>query len=374
MQVVRSGYARAYAGRTPYAAMFNEAAARFEKTFLGVDYDPSTDIIPVNACGHGYEFFYYCLANPGDVFISENPSHANGFGRQGWLVWGIETKLFPLIEEENWEPDLDALYEIPIRKDRNNVFILVNPNNPTGVAHSEKTLKAYADWAAENEIIIITDEMYVSMILDPDVKCPTMAAVARDVPVIKLNSFSKYFMSPGWGVGYMAIQDPTGKVKEILRTGARHGRFRRASTPMMGAAALGMLKYCEEYKSSIYLEPLREEGRNMSALYWSNKMMERCKENRDFIDKRVNEIDGLSQVRPNATLYSLVKIEDVPKVWKTDGDFLIQMAKEENVLLLPARQYGDQALNHFRTINYMPKEFYEELFNRVESFIKRARA
>jgi aspartate/methionine/tyrosine aminotransferase len=352
IELVKTGYGSNYDSGTPYAAMFNEAVARFHKEFFDVDYDPKTDIIRTNAAGHAYEFFYWCFLKPGDVIISEDPSHALGYTKQGWETYGAETKIFPLIEEDRWEPDLDEMRKIPIKENKNNVITLVHPNNPLGIFHNEKTLKAIIDFAGENNLPIISDEMYTLVLLE-NIKCPSMAKLAGDVPVITLNSFAKFFMNPGWGIGYMAIHDPEEKIKEVLRVGAKSGRFRKGSTPITAAAAIGIMNCVNEHKTNVVLESLTEEGRKKSVLYNTRLLLKRCRENRDYMLKRIKEIDGLNCLG------------------KSDAEFLIQLAREENIAFQHGLEFGERARGYFRTQNFWPEETYEEIFDGLEKFIKR---
>jgi aspartate/methionine/tyrosine aminotransferase len=359
--VAKREWASSYPGRTPYPRMFREAVAKYQKEYFDVDYDPETDIIQTNGCGGAYVFLDFCFTKPGDVYISEEPSHIGQsyFGTMAWTISGAETKTFPIIEENEWEPDLDEMRKIPITE-KTKAFTLIHPNNPVGRFHSEKSLKAIVDFAGEHSLPIISDEIYANVTLD-GVKCPSIASLAKDVPVIVINSLSKFFMQPGWAVGYLAIHDPEGKIKEILRTGTKHSRFLKVITPIVGAAAIGLLS-CSRDKEGILPD---------SVMHYTSMLMKRLHKNTDYILKRIEEIDGLSVVRPNSTFYMFPKIEGIGKTWKSEREFLVQLAEEENVALYGGIQYGPHGKGHYRSIGFYPTEEYEEVYDRIERFIKR---
>src|SRR5205807_207671 len=93
-------------------------------------------------------------------------------------------------------------------------IVLVHPNNPTGHIYSAKTRRFIIDLAGEHGIPIISDELYDLVTFD-DNSAPSMASESADVPVITMTSFSKFFMAPGWRIGYIAFHDPSQKTKQI---------------------------------------------------------------------------------------------------------------------------------------------------------------
>ncbi len=301
-QVAKEGYGSSYGAKIHYNKLFNEAAVHYQKEFFDVEYDPKTDIIITNSVGSAMPFIDFCFTNPGDMYISEDPSHITSHDL-GWKAYGAEVQTFPLIEENMWAPDIDKLRDIPITK-KTKAIAIVHPHNPTGRIHPEKALKSIVDFAGENDLFIISDEIYCDTIHN-GAEYKSLPKIAKEVPVLVLHSFSKFLMNPGWGIGYIAIHDTEGKIKDILMTGKAHRRLLRSSQPIVGAAAIGMMQCRKDFNK--YHETLGPEGKKTSVMYHSLNLMKHIEKTTEYIVKRVNEIEGLSVVKANATFYMMIK-------------------------------------------------------------------
>jgi len=84
------------------------------------------------------------------------------------------------------------------RAERGKVLLLNSPNNPTGAVLGARRLREIAQWARDNDVFIISDEIYSTFSYDGP--CPSIAAFTRDV--LLLNGFSKSAAMTGWRVGY----------------------------------------------------------------------------------------------------------------------------------------------------------------------------
>jgi aspartate/methionine/tyrosine aminotransferase len=258
------------------------------------------------------------------------------------------------IEEKDWDIDLDALRKSITKKTK--FIVLENPCNPTGAVFSERTQKAVADIAGENEVPIIADEIY-SMITYDGGKSRSIAEMAGDVPTIVINGMSKFFMRTGWRVGYIAIHDPRQKIAETKRVlkmyCSLYGHtISGMATPILAAAT-------KAYRGSL-------EG--------SFEFVKKMQERRDFAFKRLNEIEGVSVVKPKATLYIFPHIKAAEKNWKRDTDFLMDFAKEEGVLHVPGSFFGKVGEFHFRCLLLPEIEVLAEAYDRLERFLKRHKA
>ena len=108
-----------------------------------------------------------------------------------------------------------------------------------------------------------------------------------------------------------------------------------------------------------------------SPLKASINFVKELQERRDYIIKRIKEIEGISCVTPKGTLYAFPKIDFVPTIWKSDEKFLMDLLKEKLLLFNTGSSYGEGGFGHFRTLLMPSIEIQEEIYNRVESLIKR---
>ncbi len=218
---------------------------------------------------------------------------------------------YETIEKEGWVPNIDDLRNKISPKTK--AIVITNPNNPTGSVYSEKYLKEIIDIAGENNLPIISDEIYDQLTYEKPFV--STAALTNDVPIIGLNGFSKVYQMTGWRLGYMYFKGQ-GKILDDLKMGVeKQCRIRLcANTPVQiaGAAALN-----------------GPQG-------FVKGIVEKLKQRRDYAYKRLNEIEGVSTTKPEGAFYIFPKIEDVGegKRWKNDLEFVIQLLKETGVLIV----------------------------------------
>ncbi|MFH8080946.1 MAG: aminotransferase class I/II-fold pyridoxal phosphate-dependent enzyme [Candidatus Aenigmatarchaeota archaeon] len=256
--------------------------------------------------------------------------------------FGAKIKEYRLIEEEGWEPDIDDL-----RKNisSNTKFIVViNPNNPTGAVYDKNKLKQIAEVAAEENITIISDEIYDELVFG-DVKQVSMASIA-ETQLIVVNGFSKSYLIPGWRLGYMYFQNfEDNRLKEIIFSLAR-ARL-SAPTPLMMACA-------KAYSSREHIV----------------EMNKKLKERAEYAYKRFNEIKGLSATKPKGAFYIFPKV-DLGNRWKTDEEFCVDVLKHTGIIFPYGSGFSQKyGKNHFRSIILPPIPLMEEAFQKLEDFMR----
>jgi hypothetical protein len=131
----------------------------------------------------------------GDEVLAPGPSYPSYM--EFTKFYGGVPVTYRTIEEENWQPDIDDL-----RKKitpRTKYIAVINPNNPTGALYSDKVLKQIADLAGEYNLFLISDEIYDLMTFEGKHHSP--ASLAKDIPMILFNGFSKIDLLPGWRLG-----------------------------------------------------------------------------------------------------------------------------------------------------------------------------
>ena len=101
-------------------------------------------------------------------------------------------------------------------------------------------------------------------------------------------------------------------------------------------------------------------------------MNRKLKERADFSYKRLNEIDGIETRRAHGALYMFPSIDLRGRPWKTDKEFVLDLIKEEGVVLVHGSGFCKEFGNdHFRTILLPPMERLEEAYDRLERFMDR---
>jgi aspartate/methionine/tyrosine aminotransferase len=337
----------------PHTIEYNElkkAICGFEKKYRDVDYEIN-DIILSQGVSGALMVLHYSVLDQGalDEVVVINPSHYAWTPRNVVEALGAKMIFVPQSEENDWKPDLEALRKSITKRTK---YITVSVNNPSGTAYNEKTCKKIVDIAGENDVMIVSDEMY-GMITYDDIDFPSMAKVAGDVPIIVVNGMSKFFMRTGWRIGYCAIHDPEGKISEV-----KHAANMYNSLYGHNACRIRPIIYAA---TKAYKDPL--EG--------SFNFIKNLHPLRDYAMKRLSEMEGISCVRPKSAFYVFPHVHGIGKIWKTDEEFMTELNKEEALIFCLGNPFGPKGFGHFRGMITPNLEMQEEIWNRLERFLKR---
>lgn len=251
-------------------------------------------------------------------------------------------------EESDWYPDLEDIKSKIT--DRTKAIVIINPNNPTGAVYPEDVLLKIADIAREHELMIFSDEIYDRLVMD-GIKHTSIAALAPDLFCITLNGLSKSHMAAGFRVGWMVLSGAKEKAKDYIEGLNMLSNMRLCSNvpaQSIVQTALGGYQSVNEY--------LVPGGR----LY----------EQREFIYKAINDIPGLSAVKPKAAFYIFPKI-DVKKFNIYDDEkFALDFLREKKVLVTHGRGFNWGAPDHFRIV-YLPRvEELKKATDKLADFLK----
>ncbi len=297
------------------------------------------DIIVTNGVSEGLEMLMASIVEPGDEVLIPGPYYPP-YASYVRLFGGIPIEFG--VDLSNSTPDLDDLKSKITSKTVAICFI--SPNNPTGAVFSKKSLKDLIDIANKNDLYIICDEIYDQIVYDE--KFVGIGKVSGDSPVILLNGFSKVHLMSGWRIGYIAFNKS--KELDILRENVpKLARVRIASNLPVQYAALESLKGPQDYIPKFVAE---------------------LKKRRDYVIKRINEIEGLSCSNPKGAFYAFPKIEK--KKYKSDKDFVLDLLKTKGVLTVHGSGFGTKyGSGHFRLVFLPEIRILEKALDKIEEFM-----
>ena len=264
-------------------------------------------------------------------------------------LYGAETIEYELQPNDGWSLNFDDIESK--MNDNVRLFVLINPNNPTGsVADSKditRLLSILSNWP---NCILIADEIYDG--LDFSGRQVSAASLSKSVPVLTMNGVSKVYYAPGWRIGYMAIHDPISTLVAVRDGIERILRSRLcASTP----AQLGYLAGREQDRS------------------WMKHYSDTVKERRDVCLSRISKIEGLEVQNPEGAFYMFVKLTD--KKWADDDkSFVLQLLHEQHVLVVHGSGFSsEKGKGHFRLVFLPDVDTLNIAFDRIDSFLQKHR-
>lgn len=186
-------------------AEVRQAAANSFATRFGSEVDPERNVVISSGNMDATNTLFSVLLDPGDEVIVTDPgfvSHIQQITRcQGVPVF------WPMDEARGWELNASRLPDLV--GPRTKAIILVNPSNPTGRVFSQATLRATAEVARKNGLLVIIDDPYSAFIYDEENNTPGLGSMAEYADIVAyLFTFSKVHAMSGWRVGYMVLPEP----------------------------------------------------------------------------------------------------------------------------------------------------------------------
>ena len=250
-------------------------------------------------------------------------------------------------EQSEWYPDIEDIKSKVT--DRTKALVLINPNNPTGAVYPKEVLEQIVEVAREHELMIFSDEIYDRLVMD-GIQHTSIASLAPDLFCITLNGLSKSHMVAGFRCGWMVLSGAKEKAKGYIEGLNMLSNMRLCSNVPAQAivqTALGGYQSVQEY--------LVPGGR----IY----------EQREYIFKALNDIPGLTAVKPKAAFYIFPKI-DVKKFNIFDDEkFALDFLKEKKVLVTHGRGFNWNEPDHFRIV-YLPNvETLKKATNKLGDFL-----
>lgn len=204
-----------------------QAFAEWYKTWYQVELDPKTEIQPLIGSKEGILHISLAFLNPGDGVLVPNPGYPT-YSSVSKLV-GANLVSYELEEDNNWEPDFEALEQLDLSKVK---LMWVNyPNMPTGANGSIKLFEKLVAFGRKNGIIICHDNPY-SFILNESPLSILSIPEAKDI-CIELNSMSKSHNMPGWRMAMVASNKQFIQWILKVKSNIDSGQFR----PMQSAVA-----------------------------------------------------------------------------------------------------------------------------------------
>ncbi len=307
--------------------------ADWYKRFYNVELNADTEILPLMGSKEGIMHISMAFLNPGDEVLIPNPGYPT-YAAVTQLV-GARERTYTLLENNNWQPDLDVLET----EDLSGVKLMwVNyPNMPTGAKASRHFFEKLVDFAKRHDILICNDNPY-SFILNPEPQSILSVPGAKDV-AIELNSLSKSHNMAGWRVGMAASNSDF--IKYILRVKSNmdSGMFR----PIQEAAAKALSLGKEWYKEV-------------------NKVYNKRK-------KLVLEIMRTLECNWQDDQVGMFIWARIPDKYPSAKELSDKILNEANVFITPGFIFGSQGEKYIRISLCTSEEKLQESLNRIKTII-----
>jgi len=319
-----------YALNRGLSELRREMAAWYKRRF-NVDLDPETEVLPLLGSKEGIAHVPLAFINPGDIVLVPSPGYPPY--NSGSIFAEAEVHFMPLLKENDFLPDLDAIEEDVARRCK--LMHINYPNNPTGAVCDKAFYKKVIFFAKKYDIIVCSDAAYTEMSFD-GFNPPSFLEVAGSREVgMEFHSLSKTFNMTGWRVG-MAVGNPEmlnglAKVKANIDSGI---------FTAVQVASIEALKHAERVRSE------------MNSIY---------SKRRDLLVDGLNEI-GWTIKKPKATFYVWASV-----FGKYDSFSLAKAILEKtDIIVTPGNGFGSSGEGYVRMALTVDKEKLSEAVERIK--------
>ena len=300
---------------------------------FGVKLDPDKEVLPLIGAKEGIGHVALCFLDPGDIALVPDPAYPV-YG-VGTMFAGGESHWMPLLEENGWLPDLDAIPPEVARSAR--VMWLNYPNNPTGAAANGDYYRRVVDFARRYDIAVLHDAAYSEVVYDGYKASSFLEVEGAKELGIEFHSLSKCFNMTGWRIG-MAVGNAD-MIKALFQIKANLDSGVPQAIQEMAIEALSGPQ-----------DPIQENN----AIYQRRR------------DKLVDVLArlGLRITLPKACLYIWAR---VPEGY-TSAAFAQRLLEEQTIVVTPGSSYGKYGEGYIRLSLTTPDDRVDEGVKRLASW------
>ena len=313
-----------------------------QKNITGVE---TEDIFIGNGASEVIVMAMQALLNTGDEILVPSPDYP---------LWTAAVNLsggtavhYVCDEQSSWCPDIEDIKKKVNSNTRG--IVVINPNNPTGALYPVEILEQIIEIARQNDLIVFSDEIYDKITYDGAVHTST-ASLADDVLFITINGLSKTYRVAGFRVGWMVVS----------------GRKSVARDYIEGLTMLASMRLCSNVPGQSIIQTALG---GYQSIYDLTKEGGRLKEQRDICYSMVNQIEGLSCVKPQAAFYLFPKIDIKKFNITSDEKFVLDFLRSERILLVHGTGFNWSDPDHFRIVFLPTAEELKDAVLKLRKFL-----
>jgi len=252
-------------------------------------------------------------------------------------------------ESSDWNPALDDIRSKVTAKTK--AIVVINPNNPTGAVYSREILEGIAQIALENDLIVYADEIYSRITYNDAVHIP-FSTITPEILTISFDGLSKAWRAAGFRAGWMVLS----------------GNKKQACGYIEGLDMLANMRLCPNMPSQMGIQTALGGYQSIKDLILPGG---RLREQMETAVSLVNEIPGLSVVKPKGALYCFPKV-DIKRFNITDDEkFMFDLLRDQHLLLVHGTGFNWKEPDHFRIVFLPDKDTLKDAMHRLEVFLEK---
>uniref|UniRef100_A0A7V3J9D3 Pyridoxal phosphate-dependent aminotransferase n=1 Tax=candidate division CPR3 bacterium TaxID=2268181 RepID=A0A7V3J9D3_UNCC3 len=315
-----------------------KAIAEYERNFRKIKVEPEQIVITPGAKPM-ILFALLAAVNPGEKVLYPDPGYLSYKSLISFI--GAIPVPYKLDKSRNFAIDFDDLRS---KIDRKTTCIIINtPSNPTGMIHTPEELKEIVKIATENNLLIISDEVYSRIYFDGEEHNSILNYADSHHNIILIDAFSKTYAMTGFRLGYGVLpKELVGAVVKLIQNSFS------CVPEFIQRAGIVALKEGEEFIS---------------------RMVNEFQKRRDKIYSILKDVEGIHISKPKGAFYFFPEI----KVNIDSAEFAKYLLENYKVALLPGDAFGENGKNHVRISFANSLENLIEASNRIADGLEKLR-
>jgi alanine-synthesizing transaminase len=313
-----------------------------QKNIHGVKID---DIIIGNGVSELIVMSMQALLNNGDEVLIPAPDYP--LWTAGVTLSGGTPRHYLCDEGAGWLPDLNDIRGKITAQTR--AIVIINPNNPTGALYPDALLKDILEIARQHQLIVFADEIYDKVLYD-GAHHTSIASLAEDVLCVTFNGLSKNYRACGYRSGWMVVS----------------GEMRHAQDYIEGLNMLASMRLCANAPGQHAIQTALGGYQSINDLVGQGGRLLR---QRNLACELLNDIPGVTCVKPQAALYLFPRLD--PKMYPIEDDqaFILDLLQEERVLVVQGTGFNWPHPDHFRVVFLPHEDDLGEAIGRIARFL-----
>lgn len=311
-----------------------EAIANWYRQKFGVVLDPMTEVHSLMGSQEGLAHISLCLVDPGDIVLVPDPGYP--IFSAGPLVAGAELYRMPLLPENHYLPDLDAIAESVLKRAK--IMILNYPNNPLAATAPPEFFEKVVDLAKRYSFLVCHDFAYSELVFDNYRPDSFLSIPGAKEVSIEFHSLSKTFSMAGCRIGFVV-----GNAKALALLGRLKSNFDYGIFYPIQKAAVAALTGSQDCITAT------------AAAY---------QRRRDIIVDGLNGM-GWKVTRPQASMYVWAPVPTK----QSSFDFTIDLLKKTGVAVIPGIAFGEYGEGFVRIALVQPEDRLAEGVARIRKWL-----
>lgn len=322
-------------GYQPYRSIpeLRNAISDWMQQSYHVTLDPDDEILPLIGSKEGITHISLAFLDPGDQVLVPELGYP-AYGAVAKMI-GAEVVDYPMLEEENWKPDLATLEKSDLSKVK--IMWINYPNMPTGARASVEVFKEIVEFAKKHKILVCHDNPY-SLILNDGVPISILSVPGAKDVAIELNSMSKSHNMAGWRIGWAAADKSYIDAILKIKSNVDSGMFK----PMQLAAVKAL----------------------SNSIAWHAQRNDEYKVRRELV-YQILDILSCTYDKSQTGMFIWAKVPEKIGGAEAIADHLLY---KKNIFVTPGFVFGEKGKQFIRVSLCVKQQVLREVIGRLSSF------